>query len=281
MPAIAALSVISVQIYLGSGIRLLPLTMVMGLALIIYALNGLSDRVEDGHNNPHLVAAATRYSTIVLTVAGSTMVGSALLLANQGRLHLGYGLILLAGVLYSFRFVPWFSGGGALRWIRLKDIFLVKNLIIGFTWASAVFLIPLLDSGSESGPSLPSRTPFFFLTMGYALAVAISSVFCDIDDRVGDLAAGVDTLPVRLGSERCIELIWAVSAVWTVVVAVSYLGPGWIDFDHFAVLASLAVGYPLLVVGATRATYLPTSVRRYAIEASDPLFAIGLLLLSN
>lgn len=281
MPVIAAFSVFSVQTYLGLGVRLLPLTMVAALALIIYALNGLSDRAEDGHNNPQLAAAATRYSIPVLVISSAALCSSALLLANQGRLHPGYGIVLVAGIIYSFRLVPWPGRGGkALTWVRLKDLLLVKNLTIGATWASAVFLLPLIDGNSTAGSAILSSIPFWFLMVSYGLAVTINSIFCDMDDRPGDAVAGVVTLAVRLGNEKCGQLVWAAAGLWTILLALSHLGPGWLDFDHFTFLACFTLAYPLLVIGGSRAGYLPPRARRYAIESSDLLFAFGLLLLS-
>src|SRR3954468_24111625 len=52
MPLIAGFSVASVQIYLGTGIRFLPMAMVASIALAAYALNRLTDGEEDRLNMP-------------------------------------------------------------------------------------------------------------------------------------------------------------------------------------------------------------------------------------
>src|SRR3954469_12431685 len=47
MPIISGIGLGSVQIYLGLGLRALPIFMVSSLALFIYALNRVTDREED------------------------------------------------------------------------------------------------------------------------------------------------------------------------------------------------------------------------------------------
>lgn len=64
-PVLAALCVISVQRYMGAGLRVLPVVMVGALALLIYGLNGLSDGQEDKHNKPERAAAEARYTSRV------------------------------------------------------------------------------------------------------------------------------------------------------------------------------------------------------------------------
>ncbi|MEO8214552.1 MAG: UbiA family prenyltransferase [Myxococcales bacterium] len=277
-PVLAASCVISVQSYLGAGLQVLPVVMVGALALLIYGLNGLSDGPEDKHNKPERAAAEARYTSRVLAVAIVTLCTSAVLLGVKGRLHLAYGMVLLVGILYSFRLVPWVARGG-VTWVRLKDVLLLKNITIGITWASSIFLLPLID-GRRINASLAVSRPFWFLMFGYGLSAGINSIFCDVEDRVGDEAAGVNTLPVRLGASTCITAIWWTSLTWTGLVAASYLGPNWIDLPHATLLAFLALGYPLLVSAAARVTSWGSAGRRYAIETSDALFSSGLIALS-
>jgi len=218
----------------------------------------------------------------VLIIASAALCCSALLLARQGRLHPGYGIVLAAGIVYSFRLIPWPGRRGKpLTWVRLKDLLLIKNLTIGVTWAGAVFLLPFIDGNSTVGSAVPPAIVFWFLMASYGLAVTFNSIFCDIDDRPGDSAAGVLTLAVRLGSEKTGQLVWAAAGGWAMLLALSYLGPGWLDFGHFTFLACFTLGYPLLIIGGSRAGYLPEGARRYAIESSDVLFSLGVLLLST
>jgi hypothetical protein len=97
------------------------------------------------------------------------------LLERSGRLHVVYPLMALVGTLYSFRLLPW-SSGERIRWLRLKDILFVKNLAIGVSWTSAVFVAPLLDV-RQSRPGVAAAA---IVANSYGLLIVENSIFCDL-----------------------------------------------------------------------------------------------------
>jgi 4-hydroxybenzoate polyprenyltransferase len=275
MPALAAGVVLSVQLYLGGGIRYGAMVMVASLALFTYATNGLSDGVEDAVNDS-VRAAALRSSavwTLALAVAGMLLSGA--VLARDGKFHALYALILAVGIVYSFRLIPHPLGGGRAP-VRLKDVPLVKNLCIGATWAGAAFLGPVLDL--DAPPDAPGR--LLLVGVSYALLVAVNSLFCDIRDERGDRAANVRTLAVRFGAVRCFRGALSVMGVWLVCLWAGYAS-GALDARHFTFLGMTALGYPAAVWLVGTRLRASRTVTSYLIESADVFFALGLIVLST
>jgi 4-hydroxybenzoate polyprenyltransferase len=126
----------------------------------IYALDRSSNSPEDEINSPERVAL--RSWPIKKMAALSYL--AALLLALDP-------VILVPGI-------------AALAYLKLKPIFLIKNLVIGLAWAVSVV-----------GLNGWSWLVFAFMF----LSVFINSVICDIRDIEGDRRFGVCTLPVLFG----------------------------------------------------------------------------------
>lgn len=273
MPAVAASVVLAVQSYLGGGFNYSTVMMVASLALFIYAANGLSDGAEDAAND-FIRAAALRSSAVwTLALSGSGLAASSLLLAADGKLHAIYGLVLLVGIIYSFRVIPHPRGGGRAP-VRLKDLPLAKNVSIGVAWAGAAFLGPVLDLGAP--PDSPGRVAL--LGVGYGLMIGVNSLFCDVRDEPGDRAGGVQTLPVKYGAKRCFRGTFVLMAAWTTVLAVAF-GRGVLDARHLLFLSSAALGYPAIVWLMVTKVRPSQAVANGVIESSDIFFALGLLAL--
>jgi 4-hydroxybenzoate polyprenyltransferase len=274
MPTVAASVVLGVQLYLGEGVRYPTMMMVASLALFIYAANGLSDGAEDTVNDVVRAAALRRHALWTLALSATGIVVAALLLLGKGKLHVVYALVLLVGVAYSFRVIPHPLGGGRSP-VRLKDIPLVKNVSIGATWAGAAFLGPVLDL--DTPPDSAARIGL--VGVGYALLIAVNSLFCDVRDERGDRAANVHTLPVRFGAERCFRGTLLVMATWTALLCAAF-ARGVLDARHLVFLACTALGYPVgvwLVVTKVRPSQ---AVSNGVIESCDIFFTLGLIALS-
>ena len=95
---------------------------------------------------------------------------------------------LVSGILYSEPLLP-----ASWGYRRLKEIPLVKNVLVAGAWALTLSLLPVY---------IDSHTPSFgtFITGLFFLhCVFIGSVLPDIRDREGDAIAGITTLPVLIG----------------------------------------------------------------------------------
>lgn len=275
MPAVAAWDVLAVQLYLGDRVRPLTMLMVGALALLVYALNGLTDAAEDEVNDAVRAAALRRHAFWTLGSALLVLLGAGSALWRRGQLHAVYPLLIAVGVAYSVRVVPWPSKRG-LGWVRLKDVVLLKNLAIGCTWAGAVFLAPLLDL--PVGTARPGVLTLVGLS--YAALLVVNSIYSDMRDETGDRQAGVRTLPVRFGVSSCHRGIFIAMSAWAALL-LSCFASGLIDGGHLLLLSVSALGYPLTVWLATERWGLERNASSYVIECADLVFGLGLMALAT
>jgi 4-hydroxybenzoate polyprenyltransferase len=167
----------------------------------VYNLNRKTDEEEDEINHKerfsftkkfekHLFYAALVSYAIALGIC--SLFGPAVLLV---------GLIpIISGVLYS---VPLFPG--SWRFHRLKEIPLMKNLLVSGAWALTLSLLPVYANNLI--PGIPALlTALFFFNY-----VFMASVLPDIRDREGDARVGVYTIPVLLGAGNTKVLLTGVT----------------------------------------------------------------------
>ncbi|MEN9578118.1 MAG: hypothetical protein RJA70_1127 [Pseudomonadota bacterium] len=274
MPAMAALDVLAVELYLGDRVRPLTLLMVGALALFVYALNGLTDSAEDAVNDPVGSAGRRQHAFWTLGSSTSVLVGAGSVMWGRGELSPIYAVLIAVGVVYSVRVVPWPSARG-VRWVRLKDVVLLKNLAIGGTWAAAVFAVPVIEL-----PFAPAKPQVLALVgLGYAAISAVNSIYSDMRDEAGDRQAGVNTLPVRFGASNCHRGIFIAMSAWVALLLWCFAS-GVIDGGHLWLLSSAALGYPLTVWWTKEHLRLSRTACNYVVETSDLLFCLGLLVLA-
>lgn len=102
--------------------------------------------------------------------------------------------------------------------IRLKEIYIVKNLIPPLGWGLSVFIVPFATS----------NTPFFLEIWLFFIVVLLCSfkeeIKFDIPDIKGDILAGIKTFPNTLGEEKtkiilhCLNVSAILLLIWTAVL---------------------------------------------------------------
>jgi 4-hydroxybenzoate polyprenyltransferase len=90
-----------------------------------------------------------------------------------------------------------------LGYRRLKEIPVLKNLVVSSAWALSISLLPVYLSASA--PTTATLVTFVFI-FSY---VFVATVLPDIRDRAGDAATGVVTIPVLVGVDRSRILLTA------------------------------------------------------------------------
>jgi 4-hydroxybenzoate polyprenyltransferase len=81
--------------------------------------------------------------------------------------------------------------------LRLKNVFIVKNLLIGIVWGALVLI------GAGDG-----LNPFVIALFGFvSLQVVIGSIIRDVPDVVKDKESGVKSLPVVVGVKNSIHVM--------------------------------------------------------------------------
>ena len=153
--------------------------------------NRITDIVEDKVNCPDdLVDAQIKSKAIrfFCFAGGSTALILALITEPTWELA---GLVAFgAAVGYFYNSSPLPSRHD----LRLKSMFIVKNLSSGAGWSAGLLVFPMLRSHAQ-----PEMT--FFIAFAYMFCtVATYEIMWDIRDIDGDSRAGIRTLPIVLGT---------------------------------------------------------------------------------
>ena len=228
--SIAAVS----KAYVSSILQAMPVS--LGACLImflvtfsVYNMNRKTDRSEDAINHSRRFAFTQKYAGVLWY---SSLAGYAVAFLVAGYYGpwalLATAVPLASGILYSIPFMP-----KGCRDRRLKDVPLVKNLLIGLAWAVPVACLPAACTGAPFGMMTVVVGLFFFL-----LSFINSTVF-DIRDVAGDAGTGVKTIPVMLGIRKTKILLSFLNLAGIAVVL--WLCRGALPFLETLVIAALAL----------------------------------------
>lgn len=209
---------------LGYAVRPIDWIIVPLLATSTYQMNRLSDFEEDRFNDPDDAGLATQNRLSILMICYSTGAGAlliGLLFSNVVGIALIVALLLL-GYLYSFPTI------GRDPTLRLKDIFIGKNLAPAIGWAATVVLYPVVNIG------IPLDPTFFLCLSTIFMGSFLLEIICDVRDIDGDRLANVQSIPVQLGLARTQQILTALNSAsgLFVLAAVSFgfLAWPWIMF---------------------------------------------------
>ena len=182
----------------------LALFIVFAATLFVYSLNRLTDIEEDRENVPGRADFTDRYGRALFAVGVGLY-----LVAVVGAVALGLPgapLLVLPAVvaaLYSL--------------FRVKQLLLVKNLIVGLSWG----IIPLgVGVYYGTGPTVG----IVFLSAFFTLMLTVAAAVFDIKDIEGDSGEGIRTAPIAFGVSETRMGALAVTAVvaLAVVAAVAF-----------------------------------------------------------
>lgn len=184
----------------------------------VYNLNRKTDEAEDAINRQDRYIFTKKYEKHLFTAALAGYGLAILLGALHGWMALLVILIpLISGILYSIPCLPPASG-----YHRLKEIPVVKNLVVGIAWGATLTLIPVTIL---EAPITPATAITFIFFSSYAF---IASTLPDIRDKEGDEKAGIRTIPVVIGPERTLFLVTAINLIigsGAVIFSAVYLSP--------------------------------------------------------
>jgi 4-hydroxybenzoate polyprenyltransferase len=267
----AAAVVLAAMAYLRLPFSLLTCLLSAAVVFGVYALNRFTDLREDFINDSHrsvFFARNQHLLAVVYVILGAVTVA----LTVFGWLNAYFVGLLSVGVLYSCRLVPWYSPKSGWTMTRLKELPLVKNVLVAALWGASVFAVPLLTCAP--GVVLPDLTIPAVLAAALTLSTLNNTVFCDLLDIEGDRVAGNRTLPVVAGRTATLRMLWWVNFAWVTTAGALALR-GILPATHVVFLSILAV-YPLSYI----LPYLRSRLRRQALEslceADLLLFAVGL-----
>jgi 4-hydroxybenzoate polyprenyltransferase len=163
--------------------------------LAVYSLNKATDKAEDSVNRPETASRAVVY---YVGPSIAAMVISLGLGASIGPLVFITLLVpTIMALVYSVRLsrsIP-----------RLKEIVGVKSVVVAFTWAFTGCLLPASMHAVED-----EKIGLVFIYI--FIQVLVGTILFDVLDIKGDLASGVETIPIRLGRNRTRKLLATINS---------------------------------------------------------------------
>jgi 4-hydroxybenzoate polyprenyltransferase len=161
----------------------------------VYGLNKVTDKAEDSINNKNFPNASKYY--LILSVA-SIIIGLFLGTLSGSLTTFILFLPVIIGLIYSVRIsksIP-----------RLKEIVGVKSIVVAISWALTGCLLPI-SAGLEN---LQVGTVVFFYIF---IRILIGTILCDVLDKKGDCASGIETIPIKLGQNKTKKLLLVLNSV--------------------------------------------------------------------
>jgi len=179
----------------------------------IYSINRIVEIEEDAIS--HTTRAnfvKTHYQH--LKIASILAYITAMLLGFYKNLATGFFVLipLIIVILYSVRWVP---KKVSLKISRLKEIFIIKNVIVAFTWAFGVTLLPFIFFNIEI-QIFPALFVFTFIF----LKVLINTITFDVRDIKGDKLHKTKTIPIKLGIKKTKKLLSFINLLSFLVILI-------------------------------------------------------------
>ncbi len=195
-----------------------PLAPVLAIMMLVpfsvYNMNRKTDEEEDSINRQDRYSFTKKFEKPLFYSAILAYLAAVVIAVWYGPLAVLVTLVpLIAGVFYSMPILP-----QCLGYRRLKEIPVMKNLVVGGSWSLILVLLPCVASGAPMTFATGLCLLFFFT---YAF---IASSLPDMRDREGDALAGVRTIPVLIGVQRTKGVLGIMN--WTTAGVIILLGIG-------------------------------------------------------
>ncbi len=185
-------------ILLGEPPGILTCAIVFLISFSVYSLDKIADLDKDVVNMPQRRSFLYGRKRLVLSSSLAAYLLAVLLTLLSTPIALPIVLIpIIANAFYSTKLLPGVP--------RLKDIPVMKNVVVASTWALITTLMPALSAGCP--------VAFNIAIVGYFMFVKtfVDTVLYDMRDVEGDKLNGVRTIPVMLGIRKTTALLLVVS----------------------------------------------------------------------
>jgi 4-hydroxybenzoate polyprenyltransferase len=200
----------------------------------VYSLDKITDSKEDLINFPerHSFLAGRRKLVVCYSLAAYALSALIILMDNPLALPIIF-IPLAANAAYGSKLIPGVS--------RLKDIPVVKNLVVAGSWALVTTLLPAMQITQNINPLICCYILYFMLAK-----VFINAVLYDVRDIKGDREMGIRTMPVILGRRKTTAILLGLN---------STLLPCLIYIEHMLrpmMLIMILYGYSYIIYFAER-----------------------------
>jgi 4-hydroxybenzoate polyprenyltransferase len=176
-------------------------TVMFLIVFSVYNLNRKTDEAEDALNHECRFRITKKYEHQLFVAAiGAYLIALAIAAFHGIAAFCVVMIPFISGVFYSVPVLPERYG-----YRRLKEIPVMKNLVVSTSWALSASLLPVFMTASI--PEVTTLIVFLFIFCW----TFVASVLPDIRDRSGDFATGVATIPVLVGVARSRSILTAIN----------------------------------------------------------------------
>ncbi len=239
----------------------------------IYLLNRFTD-TEDSFNCPEQKIFFQQKSKLII-IPISVIAASVILLSATNRLVFWHILLIVLGILYSVSLIPVIHDR-SIRFVRLKDVLLAKNMAVSLLWGITPFAI----AASQKSPVVSTKGDLVIVVMAFCLTTLINTVSCDVRDTDGDRHAGVLTLATRFGEKATGSFLFALGSLISVMVIIDFL-LGNVGMRAFILFMSTVVWTGVVAMPIyVKRIKLPKSLSEPLIDTQQIVCGISLIALS-
>ena len=202
----------------------------------LYSLNKLTDIKEDKINMPERLnfLKGRRNLIIIYSVVAYLLCILLTFLDNPSSAFVVF-VPLIANAFYGSRLLPGLP--------RLKDIPVMKNIVVAVSWAVTTTLLPAGHILNEK--STIALVLYFMLAKAF-----VNTVLFDVRDVTGDKENGIRTMPVIFGQKKTTSVLLAINA--TLLPLLMFLD------GNARVLAAILIlnGFAYIIFFANRKNHL-------------------------
>ena len=181
----------------------------------VYLLNRFTDN-EDGYNYPEQRMFFQQKSKLIILPI-FLMAFTTFILAITGRLVIWHIIMITCGISYSVSLIP-FMPNKSFRFVRFKDIFFVKNIVVSLLWGISPFAL----ASSQKGAIIPTINELIVVIAAFCITSFINTTSCDVRDIAGDRQLGLLTLPTRLGEKFTVLFLLLIGFAGCLFVGINY-----------------------------------------------------------
>jgi 4-hydroxybenzoate polyprenyltransferase len=210
----SGLQICGALLFFKKPIDLILVLTYASITFCIYFINKFTDE-EDKYNCPEQKIYFQQKS-ILITIPIALIISSIVLLASTGRLVAWHLVLVSGGILYSVNLIPMYING-SIRFIRIKDVFFIKNIFVSFLWAVSPFI---LAKGLNLFTS-PTINYSAVLLASFITAF-INTTSSDVRDIEGDRFSGIITIANTLGKRNTALLLFTIMSISCLFVAIFY-----------------------------------------------------------
>ena len=198
------------------GFSYIPLLIIFLITFSIYNFNRKTDLREDKINHPERVNFIKKHEKIlfILSVLSYAAALSLSLLRNIETFIVSI-LPLIIMSLYSISWAPQ-NVRKKLKFSRLKEIPIIKNIVVSVTWAAMVFVLIFYLS-------LPVTIAVWVTFFLLFLRIFINTVMFDVRDTLGDRIFNIKTLPVTFGINKTKYILYGINILIILFLLVAAL----------------------------------------------------------